>query len=215
MLRALLEKRPVTIVTTMSALMMPQTPLSGIVSRILHFDKKSTVDERKLSAQLVEMGYEKSPQVEEPGQFSIRGGIIDIFDMTEENPYRIELWGDEIDTIRYFDCESQKSIENIDRVSIYPAAELVLSDEEKAGGIEKLKAEAKRVSDKLRKQMKTEEAHRVTVMADELTEEWGELSMYAGMDAFLSYFFDERVGILDYFNPVSYTHLTLPTTERV
>ena len=54
-LRALLEKRPVTIVTTMSALMMPQTPLSGIVSRILHFDKKSTVDERKLSAQLVEM----------------------------------------------------------------------------------------------------------------------------------------------------------------
>jgi transcription-repair coupling factor (superfamily II helicase) len=57
------------------------------------------------------------------------------------------------------------------------------------------------VSDKLRKQMKTEEAHRVTVMADELTEEWGELSMYAGMDAFLSYFFDERVGLLDYFKP--------------
>lgn len=54
-----------------------------------------------------------------------------------------------------------------------PAAEIVLSDEEKAGGIEKLKAEAKRVSDKLRKQMKTEEAHRVSVMADELTEEWG------------------------------------------
>lgn len=68
-------------------------------------------------------------------------------------------------------------------------------------GIEKLKAELKRVSDKLRKQMKTEEAHRVTVMADELTEEWGELSMYAGMDAFLSYFFDERVGLLDYFKP--------------
>lgn len=135
------------------------------------------------------------------GQFSVRGGILDVFPLTEENPIRIELWGDDIDTIRYFDCESQKSIENIDRVSIYPAAELVLSDEEKAGGIEKLKAEAKRVSDKLRKQMKTEEAHRVTVMADELTEEWGELSMYAGMDAFLSYFFDERVGLLDYFKP--------------
>lgn len=135
------------------------------------------------------------------GQFSVRGGILDVFPLTEENPIRIELWGDEIDTIRYFDCESQKSIENIDRVSIYPAAELVLSDEEKAGGIEKLKAEAKRVSDKLRKQMKTEEAHRVSEMADELTEEWGELSMYAGMDAFLSYFFDERVGILDYFKP--------------
>ncbi len=56
------------------------------------------------------------------------------------------------------------------------------------------------MSDKLRKQMKTEEAHRVTVMADELTEEWGELSMYAGMDAFLSYFFRESRA-LDYFKP--------------
>lgn len=79
-------------------------------------------------------------------------------------------------------------------MSIYPAAELVLSDEEKAGGIEKLKAEAKRVSDKLRKQMKTEEAHRVSVMADELTEEWGELSMYAGMDAFCRTFLTRESG---------------------
>lgn len=128
------------------------------------------------------------------GQFSVRGGILDVFPLTEENPIRIELWGDEIDTIRYFDCESQKSIENIEQVSIYPAAELVLSDEEKAGGIEKLKAEAKRVSDKLRKQMNTEEAHRVSEMADELTEEWGELSMYAGMDAFCRTFLMRESG---------------------
>ena len=75
-------------------------------------------------------------------------------------------------------------------MSIYPAAELVLSDEEKAGGIDKLKAEAKRVSDKLRKQMKTEEAHRVTVMADELTRGVGESCpcMRAWMP-FLSYIF--------------------------
>ena len=85
------------------------------------------------------MGYEKEYQVQTMGQFSVRGGILDVFPLTEENPIRIELWGDEIDTIRYFDCESQKSIENTDRVSIYPAAELVLSDEEKAGGIESLR----------------------------------------------------------------------------
>ena len=133
-LRALLEKRPVTIVTTMSALMMPQTPLSGIVSRILHFDKKSTVDERKLSAQLVEMGYEKCPQVEEPGQFSIRGGIIDIFDMTEENPYRIELWGDSVESIRSFDVLSQRSVENLDEIAIYPATELMLSEARRQDG---------------------------------------------------------------------------------
>lgn len=64
----------------------------------------------------------------------------------------------------------------------------------------KMLDEAERVSEKLRKDMKTEEAYRVSSTAKELAEEWGELSMYAGMDAFLSYFFDEKVGLLDYFD---------------
>lgn len=200
-LKAIHEQERVTLVTTFDALMNTMAPIEKMWENVLTLEQGQLLDLKEIQAALIRMGYEKEYQVQTMGQFSVRGGILDVFPLTEENPIRIELWGDEIDTIRYFDCESQKSIENIDRVSIYPAAELVLSDEEKAGGIDKLKAEAKRVSDKLRKQMKTEEAHRVTVMADELTEEWGELSMYAGMDAFLSYFFDERVGLLDYFNP--------------
>ena len=75
------------------------------------------------------MGYEKNAQAEAPGQFSFRGGIIDIFPLTEDNPVRIELWGDEIDSIRSFDAESQRSIENLDEITIYPAAEMLLSDE--------------------------------------------------------------------------------------
>ena len=196
-LKAIHEQESVTLVTTFDALMNTMAPIEKMWENVLTLEQGQLLDLKEIQAALIRMGYEKEYQVQTMGQFSVRGGILDVFPLTEENPIRIELWGDEIDTIRYFDCESQKSIENIDRVSIYPAAELVLSDEEKAGGIDKLKAEAKRVSDKLRKQMKTEEAHRVTVMADELIEEWGELSMYA----FLSYFFDERVGLLDYFNP--------------
>ena len=60
------------------------------------------------------MGYERVGQVEMPGQFSVRGGIIDIYSLTEENPWRIELWGDEIDSIRSFDAQSQRSLENLD-----------------------------------------------------------------------------------------------------
>ena len=60
-----------------------------------------------------------------PGQFSVRGGIIDIYSLTEENPWRIELWGDEIDSIRSFDAESQRSLENLDEITIYPAVEKV------------------------------------------------------------------------------------------
>ncbi len=56
------------------------------------------------------MGYEKNYQAEPGGQFAVRGGIIDIYPLTEENPYRIELWGDEIDSIRSFSAESQRSL---------------------------------------------------------------------------------------------------------
>ena len=81
------------------------------------------------------MGYERNAQAETPGQFSFRGGIIDIFPLTEPNPIRIELWGDEIDSIRSFDSESQRSIENLDEITIYPASELVLDRETLENGL--------------------------------------------------------------------------------
>ena len=200
-LRALLEKRPVTIVTTMSALMMPQTPLSGIVSRILHFDKKSTVDERKLSAQLVEMGYEKSPQVEEPGQFSIRGGIIDIFDMTEENPYRIELWGDSVESIRSFDMLSQRSVENLDEIAIYPATELMLSEARRQDGFARIKKETKQYAKKLREQGNPEAAHRIETQIKEIEESAQEFGSVVNLESFVHYFYPQTESFLEFFHP--------------
>ncbi len=87
----------------------------------------------KLTHALAEMGYEKVAQVEGSGQFSVRGGIIDIFPLTEEVPYRIELWGDEVDSIRTFDPESQRSIEQVDEAVIYPATEMALTPEQIQG----------------------------------------------------------------------------------
>ena len=87
------------------------------------FKSDSVIDLEKLKADLVELGYERVGQVELPGQFSVRGGIIDIYPLTEENPWRIELWDDEIDSIRSFDAESQRSLENADEITIYPAVE--------------------------------------------------------------------------------------------
>lgn len=124
---------------------------------------------------------------------------FDIFPLTEENPFRIELWDDEVDSIRSFDAESQRSIENLDEVHIYPACELVLTKEERDAGIARILAEAKQVSEKLRGEMKTEEAYRVKSAADQVAEEAGELGLSAGLDAYLSYFCEERVSLLDYF----------------
>ena len=70
-------------------------PLEKIKSSLLHFKSDSVIDLDQLKADLVDLGYERVGQVELPGQFSVRGGIIDIYPLTEENPWRIELWDDE------------------------------------------------------------------------------------------------------------------------
>mgnify|MGYP006938597249 FL=1 len=115
----------------------------------------------ELTRHLVELGYEKNYQAETMGEFSVRGGIIDIFPLTEETPFRIELWGDEVDSIRSFDPESQRSIENLEEIYIYPACELVLTEEERRNGVAKIQKEAEKAAEKFRKEMKTEEAYRV------------------------------------------------------
>lgn len=199
--RAIRENEEVTIVTTFDALMNTMMPPEGFWEKILYLEPEKSIDLNRISAQLTMMGYEKEYQVEAMGQFSVRGGILDVFPLTEENPVRIELWGDEIDTIRSFDVESQKSIKNLDVVHIYPACELVVSEQERKQGIERIRREAKKVSDQYRKEMKTEEAHRVLNHAREMAEQWEEFSDYAGMDAWLSYFFRSGNGLLDYFPP--------------
>ena len=84
---------------------------------------EEALDFQKLQENLSILGYERENQVESPGQFAVRGGILDVFPLTEENPVRIELWGDEVDSIRSFDVESQRSTENLQEIEIYPATE--------------------------------------------------------------------------------------------
>ncbi len=75
------------------------------------------------------------------GQFSVRGGMTLGIPLTEENPWRIELWGQDIDSIRSFDAESQRSIENLEEISVYPAAELILSRRQIEEGIREIEKE--------------------------------------------------------------------------
>ena len=122
-IRALLEEKELTVVTSIDGCMDFLEPLEKIKSQLIHYESDSTIDMDRLKNKLVDLGYERVGQVEMPGQFSIRGGIVDIYCLTEENPWRIELWGDEIDSIRSFDAESQRSLENLEEITIYPAVE--------------------------------------------------------------------------------------------
>ena len=124
-IKALLEKERITVVTSIDGCMDFLLPLEEIKKSLLHYESDSPVELDKLKDSLVTLGYERVGQVEMPGQFSVRGGIIDVYSLTEENPWRIELWGDEIDSIRSFDAESQRSLENLDEITIYPAVEKI------------------------------------------------------------------------------------------
>ena len=122
-IKALLEEKELTVVTSIDGCMDFLESLEKIKEQLIHYESDSTVDIEQLKNQLVALGYERVGQVEMPGQFSVRGGIVDIYCLTEKNPWRIELWGDEIDSIRSFDPESQRSLENLEELTIYPAVE--------------------------------------------------------------------------------------------
>jgi len=91
-----------------------------------------------ISAKLIESGYERISTVVLKGQFSIRGGILDIFPPASSSPYRIELFGDEVDSIRTFNIETQKSIDKVQSVEVFPAKELILKKENVEKAVERI-----------------------------------------------------------------------------
>jgi len=191
-LRRLMENKPVTIVTTYAALMTPQA-MWDRGKDVVDINRGSALQEEKLCKRLVAMGYEKSYQVENPGQFSVRGGIIDIFDLTEENPYRIELWGDEVESIRSFDVLSQRSIENLEGISVFPAAEFVLEEERILAGLKKLGEESAKREKYFRDEMRTEEAHRIAAQVKELREQLLEFKNMVNLEGYIRYFYEDTV----------------------
>ena len=200
-IKAILEGEESTIVTTFDALMNHAVPAEKIAEYIIILKKNDTVDIKKLSESLVALGYERNYQVETEGQFSIRGGIIDIFPMTEENPVRIELWGDDIDSVRLFDVSTQRSLKEMEEVTIFPASETVLTIEEKEVGIKKIEKDADKLSEKFRKQFKTEEAFRITESVRQFKERILELSMSdSNVESYIKYFYDETVSLINYFD---------------
>lgn len=199
-LRRMLEGAPMTIVTTLDALMEPQIPLEKIKKDILHISASGQVAEKELAEKLVTLGYEKTYQVEVPGQFSIRGGIVDIFDLTEENPYRIELWGEDVDSIRSFDVLSQRSIENLSSIDIYPATEMILTEDQRARGMHLIELEAKKQEEALRGQGKAEEAARLHRQIGELREEVLELEAKVNLESYVRYFYQELGSFLNGFD---------------
>lgn len=212
--RHLMEGDSGWVVTTMDGLMDHLLPLEYLKEQVLYVEEGHIIDVEQWKKRLLELGYERMGQVDGMGQFSIRGGIIDIFPLTEELPVRIELWDDEVNSIRTFDLESQRSVETLESIRIYPATEMVLTEEQIQDGIGILEKEAQTYEKELKKQSKIEEAARIRRHVSELLEGIREGWKQRGLDGYVHYFCRESVSFLDYF-PQEHRVLFLDEPDRL
>ena len=124
------RKQNMVIVTTIEAVMQKMISKQELYQNTIEFQVGKTYHLEKIKEALVKLGYERQDLIENKGQFSIRGDIIDV-GLSEKIGVRIELWGDEVDSIRYFQISSQRSTEMLKEITIFPAHEFVVEDIEK------------------------------------------------------------------------------------
>ena len=139
-LSRLLEKRDRIVVTNVASFIKFLPSLDVFSSKTFKFTVGNKVNISQLRKSLVEAGYSLVNKVTQSLEFAIRGDIIDIFSVNLDNPVRIELFDDEIESIRLFDIATQTSTEKIEKVEILPATEFLLSDEEISTSGDKIRA---------------------------------------------------------------------------
>ncbi|WP_042220777.1 transcription-repair coupling factor [Oceanobacillus manasiensis] len=144
---------------------------------------------------LIDMGYEHASMVASPGEFSRRGGIIDVYPITEEHPIRIELFDEEIDSIRYFDAGTQRSLDTLENVTVGPATELLLTQEDILSGGERLE-EALAVSMKNLKSSEAKEMLNEAVSHD--IDRLKNLERFQEMYKYIGFLYQEPASLLDY-----------------
>lgn len=199
-LKRFIDKKPTTIVMTIDGGMDRILPIEFLGKRTMLLKEAGVIELEAFKNNLVHLGYERVGQVEGAGQFAIRGGIIDIFPLTEDCPYRIELWDDEIDTIRSFDIESQRSIENVKELVIFPAAEIILDADTRVVGLRKIEQEKETYIASLKEQKKLEEAKRIKELVEEFKENISIYNGSMGIESYIKYFYEHTVSFFDYFN---------------
>ena len=119
LLKETLKNNKKIVITDINGYLKKLPSIENFKSNIINIKVGTDINLKKLVDNLYEIGYEKETLVTKPGEIGVRGFILDIFPLNEENPIRIEFFGDTVESIRYFDPESQKSLKNNDNIEIY------------------------------------------------------------------------------------------------
>ncbi len=202
-IKAIAGEEPVTIVTTIDAGMDFCLPFRKYIQNKLSIREGDTLDLTELQRRLAELGYENVAQVEREGEFSVRGGILDLFPLTEESPCRIDLWGDEVDTICSIDVESQRSVEKLEEIEIYPAVEVFMTEDQALRGLRQIGLDMEECTAQLKKQGRKEEAARLRQNVENFRESFQAYHGMVNLESYVTYFAEPGAGgtgsFFDYF----------------
>ncbi len=184
------------IVTSIDSLTSVYTPKELFNKYNITLNIDDEVDFKDLSKKLLECGYERVEAVEGKGEFSLRGGILDVFPPISTYPYRIELFGDTIDSIRTFNTESQRSIEKVNTMEIFPAKEVILDDEALNRGKENILKEFEEIKSNGKSDDERIEKLQTIIKAN--VESLTETLTFETVDSYLPYFYERIDSFFDY-----------------
>ena len=156
-------------------------PPSFLAGYTFHFKTKQKLDEAKFKAQLTLAGYSHVSQVVSPGEYAVRGGLIDLFPMGSLVPFRVDLFDDEIDSIRTFDPDSQRSLYPVPEVRLLPGREFPMDDEARA-----------KFRSRWREMLEGDPTK------SRIYKDMGAGVATAGIEYYLPLFFDETATVFDY-----------------
>ncbi len=176
-------------------------PPSHFRNLIIELQTNQEIDRQELLARLVARGYERSTITETGGQFSARGDIIDIYSPGNRDPIRIELFDNIVESIRNFDPHTQRSTEKLERTTIIPACELLITDDLRRSGEKKIKNNLESALSKLRKRGKTEIAGRLKQQVNRHLERLQQPDGLDILSGYFSFFYGNGASLLDYLSP--------------
>ncbi len=179
------QKEPIIIVTTIEAVMQKMVAKDTLYQNVIDFEVGKTYLLDGIKEKLVGLGYERSDLIENKGQFSIRGGIVDV-GLSEKIGVRIEFWGDEVDSIRFFQISSQRSTEMLKEITIFPAHELIVED---------LSEAVKNIQEKYPEEIEDIELIKNGDYISKINKYFNEF--YENQASFLDYMSDEYLLLLD------------------
>jgi len=196
-LQELLEEEKLVIVLSAEALLDRITPRVDFLKSILQLSVGDFLEPEDLVRRISALGYDRVHQVEGPGQFAMRGGIIDIC-LVDATAIRIEFFGDEVDSIRSLDVISQRSGENLQNAKIFPMNELAYSNEVLEAAIENIRLEYEESHSNLRKRNLRAEAAALKEYGDDILRNLEQDRHCPHMEGLFPFFYDESTNLLDY-----------------